>query len=115
MGAEPGAEGLCKVVHLGAVAREDGAVDDEGGGPERIEVLALVLVDEVLLLGLAADMIRRAGLLGDERVRLGVFVRAHGGREDWDGGDAEWKVLMGGEVGVAERGSGCLEEKRSVL
>ena len=118
MRAEPGAEGLCEFVHLCAVARKDGAVDDESRGPERIEVLALVLIDEILLLGLAADMVRGAGLLGDERIRLGVFLRAHGGREDWMG--AGWKnevliggVVDGGRVGETwERPWGCSHDRR---
>ena len=89
MRAEPGAEGLCEFVHLCAVARKDGAVDDESRGPERIEVLALVLVDEVLLLRLATDVVWSAGLLGDEGVCLRVFFCAHGGRagRGWGGGE----------------------------
>ena len=80
MGAEAGAEGLCEIMELCAVLRKDGAVDDEGGSAERVEVLALVLVDEVLLLGLAADVVGGAGLIGDEGVHLGMFVGTHGGR-----------------------------------
>ena len=118
MRAEPGAERLCEFVHLCAVARKDSAVDDESRGPERIEVLALILIDEILLLGLAADMVRGAGLLGDERIRLGVFLRAHGGREDWMG--AGWKdevliggVVDGGRVGETwERPWGCSHDRR---
>ena len=118
MRAEPGAEGLCEFVHLCAVARKDGAVDDESRGPERIEVLALVLVDEILLLGLAADMVRGAGLLGDERIRLGVFLRAHGGREDWMGAGWKNEVLIGGVVDgervgeTWERLWGCSHDRR---
>ena len=80
MCAEPGAKILCELMHLGAIACKDGAVDDECRRPERIEVLALVLVDEVLLLGLAADMVRGPRLLRNERVSLGVLLCAHDGR-----------------------------------
>lgn len=80
MGTEPGAEGLREGVHLGTVAGEDGAVDDESWGPESIEILALVLVDEVLFLGLSADVVGGARLLWDERVGLGMLLCAHGRR-----------------------------------
>ena len=94
MRAEPGAEGLCEFVHLCAVTRKDSAVDDESRGPERIEVLALVLVDEVLLLGLAADVVRGPRLLRNERVSLGVLLCAHDGRGRGGRGMAEACVGM---------------------
>ena len=81
MRTEPSTEVLCELVHLGAVAGEDGAVDDEGWSPEGVEVLALVLIDEVLFLWLAADMVGRAGLLGYQRVGLGMLLRTHDGRK----------------------------------
>ena len=80
MCAEPGVESLRVLVQLCAVAGEDSAVDDKGGGAEGVEGLALVLVDEVLLLRLATDVVWSAGLLGDEGVCLRVFFCAHGGR-----------------------------------
>lgn len=120
--AEPCTEGLCELVQLCAIARKDGAVDDEGGGPERIEVLALVLVDKVLLLGLATDVVGGAGLLGDERVGWGVFLCTHRGhaegvgivrvggvgtylrfadQEKGDGGEC-WMIGLRHESNVAE-------------
>ena len=88
MCAEPGVESLRVLVQLCAVAGEDSAVDDKGGGAEGVEVLALVLVDEVLLLGLAANVVGGARLLRDERVYLRMFLRAHGRRSGKGGGDA---------------------------
>ena len=75
--AEPGAERLCELMELRAITGEDGAVDDEGGSAECVEVLSLVFVDEVLLLGLAADVVGRAGLLWDEGVALRMLLGTH--------------------------------------
>lgn len=83
MCTEPRTQRFGVLVHLGAVARKNRAVDDECGRPERIEVLALVLIDEILFLGLATDVVGGARLLWNERVRLGVFFRTHCGRRWW--------------------------------
>lgn len=84
---------FCVLVHKRTVLREQGAIYDDRRGPDGMERLALVLVDELLLLGLCADVEGCLRLDSDDRHPASLLLWRLGGRQETAASDEYWSSI----------------------